>query len=240
MTAMRANPATPRPQAPRPTPLALLGEVRSPVNFIAFMRQRSRLIANLPSWPTRTVLVLPGFLSGDWATAPLRSVLSGLGHRVHGWGLGRNLGLRPGLFETLEARVEDLAQAHSAPVALVGWSLGGLFAVELARRHASMVRQVITLGSPVSGDLYANNAWPLYQRVAGHRIDAAPIDWRPGALPPVPFTAVTARGDGVIDRSASRAPDGPLVENVTIEGTHSGLGWNPAAIRVVADRLARH
>lgn len=221
-----------------PTTLAFLGEARAALELAAFRRGRRALIAELPRWPSRTVLVLPGFLSGDWATAPLRGVLAATGHRVAGWGMGRNRGLTPVLFAALERRLAAMADAAGEPVALIGWSLGGLFAVELARRHPSLARQVITLGSPVSGHLYANRAWPLYQRVAGHGIDAPPIDWAPGALPAVPFTAIAARGDGIVAPASAHARPGPLVENLTVAGTHCGLGWNPHAIRLIADRLA--
>lgn len=219
---------------------ALLGEARALGELATFRRQRAELIRALPGWPTRTVLVLPGFLSGDWSTAPLRSVLAGIGHAAHGWRLGRNLGLRPGVFEAVEARLLALASASRGPVALIGWSLGGLYAVELARRWPQLTQQLITLGSPVSGHLTANNVWRYYERVAGHPIDAAPVPWEPGALPRVPFTAIQARGDGIVHPLAARAPDAPNVENVTVDGSHSGLGWNVAAVRVIAERLARH
>ena len=205
----------------------------------AFRRQRLQLIRELPQWPSRHVLVLPGLLSGDWATAPMRGVLSAIGHKVEGWQLGRNMGLRPGRFEQLESRFLTFSARAREPVALIGWSLGGLYAVELARRHPQEVRQVITMGSPVSGDLTANNAWKLYERVAGHAIDAAPVDWQPGALPGMLFTAIQATGDGIVHPIAARAKAGPLTENLTVPGSHAGLGWNPHAIRLIADRLAR-
>jgi pimeloyl-ACP methyl ester carboxylesterase len=237
-------PARPGPTPDRPCPgppgrLAFLAEARAAAEFARFRRQRVQLIRELPHWPSRHVLVLPGFMSGDWATAPLRSTLSAIGHSVRGWGMGRNLGLRPGVFEALEDRFLQMAADAGKPIALVGWSLGGLYAVELARRHPGAARQVITLGSPVSGLLHANNAWKLYERVAGHPIHEPPFDWQPGALPDVPLTAIAARGDGIVNRRAARAQPGPLVENLEVSGSHAGLGWNSRAIRIVADRLAR-
>jgi pimeloyl-ACP methyl ester carboxylesterase len=228
------------PSGAPPSRLAFVRETRALGELLAFRRDRRALIASLPAWPCRDVLVLPGFLSGDWATAPLRGALAAVGHRVQGWGMGRNLGVRPGVFEALETRLIDAAASAGQPVALIGWSLGGLLAVELARRWPQAVRQVITLGSPVSGDLYANNAWPLYQRVAGHSIAAPPIDWQPGALPAMPFTAIAARGDGIVSPASAHARPGPMVENMIVPGSHAGLGWNPHAIRIIADRLAQH
>ena len=223
-----------------PGRVAYAAELRAFPELLAFRKQRVQLIRDLPQWPTRHVLVIPGFLSGDWATAPLRGVLSAVGHKVEGWQMGRNLGLRPGRFEELESRFIRFAGKAGEPVALIGWSLGGLYAVELARRYPQVVRQVITMGSPVSGFLTANNAWKLYERVAGHPIADAPVDWHPGALPTVPFTAIAATGDGIVHPEAAHARPGPEVENLHVPGTHCGLGWNPHAIRIVADRLARN
>lgn len=222
-----------------PGRLAYAAELRALGELSAFRKARIGLIRELPHWPSRHVLVLPGFLSGDWATSPLRGVLSAIGHKTEGWKLGRNLGLRPGQFELLEHRFLQFSQTAREPVAVLGWSLGGLYAVELARRHPDLVRQVITLGSPVSGHLTANNAWKLYERVAGHPINDAPVDWQPGALPRVPFTAIAALGDGIVHPEAAHARPGPLVENLVVPGSHAGLGWNQHAIRLVADRLAR-
>lgn len=223
----------------KPRRAAFLAEARALAELRAFRRSRLALIRELPNWPSSSVLVLPGFLSGDWATGPMRSVLSAVGHDVHGWGMGRNLGLRPGVFEALERLFHRRVDAAGRPVALIGWSLGGLYAAELARRYPEQTRQLITLGSPVSGHLTANHVWRHYEQIAGHPIAHAPVRWEPGVLPPVPFLAIQARGDGIVHPQAARAPEGPLVENITVAGSHSGLGWNIEAVRIIADRLAR-
>lgn len=222
-----------------PPPLAFLAEARAFGELRAFRRARLNLLRELPRWPSRPVLVLPGFLSSDWATAPLRGVLSGLGHDVSGWNMGRNFGLRPGVFESVEALFLDKVAASGQPVALIGWSLGGLYAAELARRYPHHTQQLITMGSPVSGHLTANNMWRTYERIAGHSIDRPPVEWQPGAVPGVPFLAIQAEGDGVVHPRAARARPGPLVENIMVPGSHCGLGWNIAAVRLIADRLAR-
>lgn len=223
---------------PGPPPRRLWwGEARALGELLGFALRRRRLLAALPSG-RRHVLVFPGFLVGDAETAPLRGALSALGHRVEGWKLGRNLGLRPGRFEAMEARFLQFAGTAPDKVVLLGWSLGGLYAVELARRHPGLVRQVITLGAPVSGLLRANHAWGLYERLAGHEIDAPPIAWQPGALPGVPLCAVAASRDGIVHRAAAHARPGAGVENLLVEGTHCGLPWNAQVLRLVAERLA--
>ncbi|MGL6043880.1 MAG: esterase/lipase family protein, partial [Sandaracinobacteroides sp.] len=143
----------PRASPGAPGRIAYAAELRALGELQAFRKIRVQLIRELPHWPSRHILVLPGFLSGDWATAPLRGVLSAIGHKVQGWQMGRNMGLRPGRFEELESRFLQFAGSAREPVAVIGWSLGGLYAVELARRYPEAVRQVITLGSPVSGML---------------------------------------------------------------------------------------
>lgn len=220
-----------------PPGLHLLAEVRALAELRRFRREQADLVRSLPRGAARDILVLPGFLASDRSTAPLRQSLSAIGHHVQGWGLGRNLGLRTGRFEAMEAAFLTAADRAAGPLVLIGWSLGGLYAVALAARHAARVAHVFTLGSPVSGNLTANHAWRGYQRIAGHPISAPPVDWRPGVLPPVPFTAVQALGDGVIHPLATRAPDGPMAENVAVHGSHVGLAWNAQVVRLIAERL---
>jgi pimeloyl-ACP methyl ester carboxylesterase len=116
-------------------------------------------------------MVIPGFLATDFSTVILRRTLEAAGYRVYGWGLGLNLGARKDLLERLE---EQLGRAaRHGPVSLVGWSLGGLYARELAKLRPSKVARVITLGSPFSGDARANNAWRLYEMINDHKVDFA-------------------------------------------------------------------
>lgn len=117
----------------------------------------------------RAVIVLPGFLASDVATSRLRTSLTGAGFRAHGWGLGRNFGVKADMFERLDRHLDTLNLDQ--PVTLIGWSLGGLIAREYAKYAPDRVRKVITLGTPFSGDMRANNAWRLYEWVAGHKVD---------------------------------------------------------------------
>lgn len=221
-----------------PSARAFVGEGRALAELAGFFRQRQALVESLPRGRSWRVMVLPGFLANDFTTSPLRHLLSDLGHDVTGWGAGRNLGLRPGVYEAMEARFRTFARHAQQPVALIGWSLGGLYAIELARRFPDLVGHVFTLGSPVSGHLTANRAWRLYERVAGHRIDSAPIIWQPGAIPPMPLTAIAAMGDGIVHPVAACARPDRLVENVAVPGTHIGLVWNVHVARLISNRLA--
>lgn len=189
------------------------------------------------------VLVLPGFLAGDPSTAPLRSVLRGQGYWVHGWHLGRNLGPTPEVVDGLVGRLAMLHERHEAPVSLVGWSLGGIYARRLARRFPERVRQVITLGSPFRIDPDANRSSVsgLYDRLRPtHAVTVdADLPGMDGGALEVPATSIYTRTDGVVRWWQCLESIGPERENIEVRGSHSGLGFNPAAILAISDRLAQ-
>lgn len=166
-------------------------------------------------------LVIPGFLATDRTTMALRKTLARAGYRAHGWELGWNLGVRGDTVDQLEARLDRLAARE--PVLVVGWSLGGLFARELARQCPAKVRAVVTLGSPFSGDAHQNNIWPLYEKIAGHKVDQPPI---PRILdkPPVPSLALWSRKDGIIAPRAAYGLDGERDEAVEMHCAHMAFG----------------
>ncbi len=163
------------------------------------------------------VLVLPGFSTSDRSTIPMRNALRLLGYRSHGWGLGVNRGPDRAVLRGMRDRLDALHERDDAPVSIVGWSLGGVYARGLARRDPDKVRGVITLGSPF------------------RPIEAA-RGWSP---PPVPSTAVFSRRDAVVRWQDARDEPGRHRENVEIDSSHFGLGHNPATIVVLADRLAQ-
>src|SRR5271167_789775 len=117
------------------------------------------------------VLVLPGLAAGDASTALMRRFLRSRGYATSGWGQGLNLGLREGVLDRAHDRLCKLWIEHGRSVSLVGWSLGGLYARELAKRSPEIVRLVITLGSPFTGHPRQTNAWRIYEFASGHRID---------------------------------------------------------------------
>lgn len=216
----------------------LLLEVRALSEFRAFVVQRDQLQA-LPKGDGHPVLVLPGFLAGDIATRPLRRFLRDRGYAAHGWKQGTNLGLRTGLLSRMQTRLRCLGDRYSRTVSIVGWSLGGIYARELAKLHPERVRQVITLGSPTLGDLRANHAWRLYERLNDHKVDAVPLETRIDEPPPVPLTAVYSPSDGIVAPATSMSRGGDLVENVAVPSSHVGLVWNPRVLTIIAERLAQ-
>lgn len=197
-------------------------------------------LARQPRGTGRPVLVLPGFGAGDISTMPLRRYLRGLGHDARGWGLGQNQGDVGALVPIVFDRVLGMAERTGHPVPLVGWSLGGVIAREVAREAPQAVEQVITFGSPVVGgpkytrvgDTYRARGVDLDQieaRIAAR--DAVPIT--------VPITAIYTKGDGVVAWRACIDHVSPHVDHVEVRTTHLGLGLHHEVFAVVAQRLGR-
>ena len=136
----------------------------------------------------------------------------------------------------LEAQL-DRAGRHG-PVSLVGWSLGGLYARELAKRQPARVARVITLGSPFSGNARANNAWRLYEMLNDHPVDAPPIEVRTHEKPPVPTLAFWSRADGVVAPACARGLPGEADRAIELNCTHMGFMTADCALDAVLDALA--
>ena len=154
-----------------PSRTLLLLEGRAVQELGAFMLLRPWLAA-APRGDGHPVLVFPGLLASDFSTRPLRGFLSEQGYAVHGWEQGRNLGLRPGVEDEMLERVETLYDRHGGrKLSLIGWSLGGIYARQLAKRLPNKVRSVISLGSPFAGSPKATNAWRVYEMASGQRVD---------------------------------------------------------------------
>lgn len=197
------------------------------------------LLAGAPKGDGHPVLVFPGLVATDLSTRPLRQFLQSRGYAVYPWEHGRNLGLRAGVLEGCLARLKGLRRRHRRKVSLIGWSLGGIYARELAKLAPKEVRLVITLGTPFTGHPKATNAWRLYELVAGHRIGAPEIHEPLRAPPPVPTTSIYSRSDGIVAWQCCVERAGPLAENIEVEASHFGLGLNPAVLYAIADRLAQ-
>ncbi len=201
--------------------------------------------ATLPWWwvaprgDGHPVLVLPGLIQSDLSTQPLRSFLRARGYSVSGWGLGVNSG-RSGLVdESLVQRLHSLHHQHGRKVSLIGWSMGGLFARDLARQSPDSVRQVITLGSPFAGAAKASNVWRLYEALSGERAGDPEIVKRFRGPLKVPTTAVYSPRDGIVAWECCVNEPGLQVENIAVTSTHFGMGHHPAALYAIADRLAQ-
>ena len=168
----------------------------------------------------------------------LRTLLWRLGYFPYGWEQGFNFGPRHGVVAGCRARVEELFVEHEHKLTLIGWSLGGIYAREIAKLVPECVRQVITLGSPFKGDPRANNAYEIFRLLSGHRVDANLVA-RIGEKPPVPTTSIYSKSDGVVPWQASHEAEHEEAENIVVKASHLGLGFNPMALYAIADRLAQ-
>ncbi len=193
----------------------------------------------LPRGDGHAVLVFPPFLHGDRMTMPLRRYLAALGYRPFGWGFGRCLGPSDALLARTTALVAELARRQGSPLSLVGISLGGVLARETAKCQPAAVRQVITLCSPFRLPT-ASNLELLFRLAAARH--AASFDHLLATLalpPPVPTSAIFTRRDGIVAWQSCLNGEAALAENIEVEGAHSTIGRNPAALAVLADRLAQ-
>ena len=187
-------------------------------------------------------MTLPGFLATGRSMRPMRNYLRQWSYDARSWKLGRNLGLpkEEDIEEKLDARLDKLHRRTGRSVSLIGWSLGGLFARELARRNPDKVRSVIMLGSPI-GTPKATNAWRLFEAVSDREVDEESIARRVDTLREpvegVPMTAVYSLTDAVVSSDIARLPPGDCVENVGVPASHLGMGFNPAILYLIADRL---
>ena len=181
-------------------------------------------------------LVIPGWMASDRTTIALRRALAEAGWRVHGWELGWNWGAREDTVERLKRRLAEVG--GDKPILLVGWSLGGVYARELARAAPEQVRAVVTLGSPFSGDPRQNNVWRLYEKVAGHSVLEPPIP-RITDKPPVAHLAIWSPRDGIVAPRAARGLEHERDEAVELKCTHMGFGVSPRTVREVVREIDR-
>ena len=226
-------------QAP-PSRILMLLEGRAVSEFGAFL-SAIPLLSLTAKGDGHPVLVLPGLMAGDDSTIPLRKFLEGRGYAVRGWGLGLNRGLRDGVQDRLLDLVRDFSDVRGRKISIVGWSLGGIYAREIAKLLPDRVRSVITLGSPFAGDPRSTNARRVYELASGHSADVAhdKFGGSIGEPPPVPTTAIYSRTDGIcawqgcVEKSSARS------ESIEVEGSHCGMAVNPAAVFAIADRLSQ-
>jgi len=220
-----------------PSPWLLMMEAgRAPWEYAATLAMGPWL-SRLPRGDGHAVVVFPGLGASELSTRPLRAFLDRLGYATHDWGLGRNRP-RQGLLDACRERVQAIAQQAGGKVSLVGWSLGGVYARELAKQLQPLTRCVITLGTPFAGHVRATNAARAYELMSGQPLQHDPVRAeRLRRAPPVPTTSIYSRSDGVVAWQCSLNDEAPHTENIEIHASHLGLGVNPLALYAVADRL---
>jgi pimeloyl-ACP methyl ester carboxylesterase len=223
-----------------PSLFLMLAEARGLFEFNSSL-MLSPLLMRAPKGDGHPVLTLPGFLASDLSMAPMRRYLKTLGYDAYAWNMGRNLGGVASKRAALRELVRRIYESTGRKVSIVGWSLGGVYARDLALQAPEMVRSVITLGSPFANDIRATNATRLYEALSGEGVDDIPEVRRAiaGDLP-VPTTSIYSRTDGIVNWRTSVLRPSATAENIEVHfASHIGLGVNPAALWAVANRLAQ-
>jgi pimeloyl-ACP methyl ester carboxylesterase len=203
-----------------------------------------------PQGDGHPVLLLPGFMADEATLFALKWFLRSRGYDVAAWGFGRNVGFRRTHAQALEQKIRHLHHVSGRKVSLVGWSLGGVFALYGAHQAPECVRGVITLGSPVTVDeggskspafvkaLYRLIAHPMGPGV--HTMQPRAKKLRERKALPVPVSCLYSISDGVVPpQEATIHGDPALHENIRVQGSHTGLGFNPMVLAIVAERLAQ-
>lgn len=225
-----------------PHPFWTMTEGRAIFELGAFGLFRKQM-RNLPKGDGHPVLVLPGFMASDRSTKPMRRLFDDLGYKSYGWGLGRNVRFNEDREREMSDLVEQIYAENGQKLSIVGWSLGGVFARELAKMHPDIVRFVISLGSPISNNRRHAAPSRLFEAINGKETQPeAEGRYRDlEAAPPVPTTSILTRTDGVVSwRGSVQCPSkGADTENIVVPASHVGLGVNPLVMVAVADRLAQ-
>jgi pimeloyl-ACP methyl ester carboxylesterase len=218
----------------------LLAEVRGIFEFNASLLL-SPLLMRAPRGDGHPVLTLPGFLASDLSMAPMRRYLRELGYDTHAWRMGRNVGGVSRMRAALRDRLAEIHAATGRKVSIVGWSLGGVYARDLALQAPDMVRYVVTLGSPFTNDVRATNATRLYEALSGEAVeDNSQLRAAISGDLPVPTTSIYSRSDGIVNWRTCHLRPSDTADNIEVRlASHVGLAVNAAALWAVADRLAQ-
>ncbi|MEM8725256.1 MAG: alpha/beta hydrolase [Pseudomonadota bacterium] len=243
--AMDFSTSTDTPAAKPPNRFWTFAEGRAMFELGAFYASRP-MLSMLPKGDGHSVLVMPGFMASNSSTVPMRRLLADLGYDAHGWDSGRNVRINEQLSDRLEKQISRVFKDSGRPISLIGWSLGGVLAREMAKMHPDKTRLVISLGSPISDDRNHSNAARLFHFFNGDEPDRLRGGQFRGLdiAPPVPTTSILTKTDGVVHwRGSVQCPkktssDHPT-ENIQVYASHCGLGVNPSVMIAMADRLAQ-
>jgi pimeloyl-ACP methyl ester carboxylesterase len=245
-TAAREPRPAPDPFAPldraelvaAPGPLQMMLEARAPWEYAA-MLAATPWLARLPVGDGHPVVVFPGLGASDFTTLPLRNFLHDRGYTPYAWKQGFNFGPRQGVLDACREHVRHTATRHREKVSLIGWSLGGLYAREIAKEQPENARCVITLGTPFTGHPRATRAWRFYELVSGQSVHDPALMAQLRTAPSCPTTSIYSKSDGIVAWQCSINERAAHTENIEVHASHIGMGMNPLALYAIADRLAQ-
>lgn len=237
------------PHTGAPHPLHSLLEPRALLEM-ATLPMSLPLLATAPHGDGHPVLLLPGFLGDESSMFALKLFLQNRGYDVHTWGLGRNLGFQARHAHALQQKIRYMHHTTGRKVSLVGWSLGGVFALYGTHTAPECVRSIITLGSPLTIGPEGSQSPPLVKavyRLIAHHLGPDVHLAHPRAKElrqtkhlPLPISCLYSLSDGVVPPQEATIDGNPrLHENIQVPGSHLGLVFNALVMHIVADRLAQ-
>ncbi|MBT8426575.1 MAG: alpha/beta fold hydrolase [Erythrobacter sp.] len=232
--ALAAEPCPDDARGPRA--LLLVREFLWPLEPV---KRRFATVEVTPATNPRRVMLIPGFGAHPIRMRWLARQLEKAGHTAKSWGMGVNLGATADRFAKVEERLEDLFDRRGQKIVLVGWSLGGVMARELAKRHPDKVEKVITMGSPFSGSPRANNGWRAYQAIAGHRVDEPEIDTVVAEKPPVETVAMWSPRDGIVHPRSACGRANERDRAIALRCSHMGFVLSNEAMTALLSELDR-
>jgi triacylglycerol lipase len=199
----------------------------------------------VPHGDGRPVLLIPGFLSGDWSLRMLHGWLQRIGYKAYLSGILFNVHHSERMLAGLRHRLVEIQLETGSRVSLVGHSRGGLLAKVLSQRRPESVEQVIALGAPLAdwtdlaalthhavGVVRTANELAFGRKLNpegrfSHDLSLAPL---------VPTTSIYTRSDDVVNFRSCLRPDIPAI---SVWGSHNGLVINPEVYRLLGHLLAR-
>ena len=219
-----------------PKALLLLREFLWPLEPV---KRRFSTLEVAPATNPKQIMLLPGFGAHPIRMRWMARVLERAGHTAKKWGLGYNLGATADRLAKVEARLVALHEATGEKMVLVGWSLGGVMARELAKKHPDKVEKVVTMGSPFSGSPRANNGWRAYQAIAGHRVDEPQIETVISEKPPVETVAFWSPRDGIVAPKCACGKPSERDRAVALRCSHMGFVLSNEAMTALLSELDR-
>lgn len=203
------------------------------------------ILKNAPRGDGHPVMTLPGYRSDDSAMLAMRRYLERWGYHAYPWGLGTNLGVgyqRIDYEKRVIARLESIVEKHGETASLVGWSLGGVIAREVTKRRPDLVRQIITLGSPLADAPEATTVFRIMRHTSAEEVTNEVLSVMRQVATPLPDVrciCIYSDSDGIVSPQIARDLVSPNVENIRVSSSHFGMGVNPVILFIIADRLSQ-
>lgn len=203
------------------------------------------VLKRAPRGDGHPVITLPGYRSDDTAMLAMRRYLDRWGYAAYPWGLGTNLGVgyqRIDYEQRMLTRLENIVEKHDEAATLIGWSQGGVIAREVAKKRPELVRQIITLGSPLADAPEATTVFRIFQRTSAEEITNELMSFMREVSTPLPDVrciCIYSKSDGIVAAEIARDLVSPNVENIRVTSSHLGMGVNPVVLFIIADRLSQ-